>query len=198
MISGQYRYLSYLRKKHITLSGAYDMHYLLFSGIGVLLCHHPYCFPSQSQSLFGIGAGRPVQTRLELTLPNSTTVYIRISVATIYDAQHREIGVSRNTGTRKKEDGDGGGEEFSPSFLPALTLPNSFLPDFFLNMAVTRAERFGHSKKTHENVNFDLFLYSVQAHLSFSGESSYSINMSGGLASIGDHSVTNVGTATPR
>ncbi|CAH3113692.1 unnamed protein product [Porites lobata] len=38
----------------------------------------------------------------------------------------------------------------------------------------------------------------VQAHLSFSGESSYSINMSGGLASIGDHSVTNVGTATPR
>ena len=27
---------------------------------------------------------------------------------------------------------------------------------------------------------------------------SYSINMSGGHASIGDHSVTNVGTATPR
>ena len=39
--------------------GAYNLHYLLFSGIGALLCHHPYCFPSQSQTLFGIGAGRP-------------------------------------------------------------------------------------------------------------------------------------------
>ena len=35
------------------------MHFLLFSGIGELLCHHPYCFPSQSQTLFGIDAGRP-------------------------------------------------------------------------------------------------------------------------------------------
>ena len=102
MISGQYRYLSCLRKKHITLFwptnmhrpwgiahftvcyrcksdwaasiqtsyfiGAYNLHYLLFSGIWALLCHHPYCFPSQSQSLFGIGAVRPVQTMLELTL----------------------------------------------------------------------------------------------------------------------------------
>ena len=37
----------------------YNLHYLLFSGIGALLCHHSYCFPSQSQTLFGIGAGRP-------------------------------------------------------------------------------------------------------------------------------------------
>ena len=65
-------------------------------------------------------------------------------------------------------------------------------------MAVTRAERFGHSKKSHENVNFDLFLYSVQPQLPSTGESSYSINKSGGHASIGDHSVTNVGTAAPR
>ena len=36
----------------------YNLHYLLFSGIGALLCHHSYCFPSQSQTLFGIGAGR--------------------------------------------------------------------------------------------------------------------------------------------
>ena len=65
-------------------------------------------------------------------------------------------------------------------------------------MAVTLAERFGRSKKSHENVNFDLFLYSVQPQLPSTGESSYSINMSGGHAGIGDHSVTNVGTATPR
>ena len=38
---------------------SYNLHYLLFSGIGALLCHHPYCFPSQSQTLFGTGAGRP-------------------------------------------------------------------------------------------------------------------------------------------
>ena len=29
-----------------------------FSGIGALLCHHPYCFPSQSETFFGIGAGQ--------------------------------------------------------------------------------------------------------------------------------------------
>ena len=40
--------------------GPYNLHYLLFSVIGALLCHHPYCFPSQSQTLFGIGAGRPL------------------------------------------------------------------------------------------------------------------------------------------
>ena len=39
--------------------GPYNLHYLLFSGIAALLCHHPYCFCSQSQTLFGIGAGRP-------------------------------------------------------------------------------------------------------------------------------------------
>ena len=40
-------------------SGPYNLHYLLIQGIGVLLCHHPFCFPSESQTLFGIGAGRP-------------------------------------------------------------------------------------------------------------------------------------------
>jgi len=31
--------------------GPYNLHYLLFSGIGTLLCHHPYCFPNQSVSI---------------------------------------------------------------------------------------------------------------------------------------------------
>ena len=39
--------------------GLYNLDSLFFSGIGALLCHHPYCFPSQSQTLFGIGLGRP-------------------------------------------------------------------------------------------------------------------------------------------
>ena len=39
--------------------GPYNLHYLLLSGIKVLLCHHPYCFSSQSQIWFGIGAGPP-------------------------------------------------------------------------------------------------------------------------------------------
>ena len=39
--------------------GPYNLHYLLLSGIGALLCHHPYCFPSQSQIWFGIDAGPP-------------------------------------------------------------------------------------------------------------------------------------------
>ena len=37
--------------------GPCNLHYLLFSGIWALLCHHPHCFPSQSQTLFGMGAG---------------------------------------------------------------------------------------------------------------------------------------------
>ena len=41
-------------------TGPYNLHYQLFSVIGALLSHHPYCFPSQSQTLFGIGAGRPL------------------------------------------------------------------------------------------------------------------------------------------
>ena len=39
--------------------GPCNLHYLLFSGIEVLLCHHPHCFPSQSQTLLGMGTGRP-------------------------------------------------------------------------------------------------------------------------------------------
>ena len=42
--------------------GSYNLNYLLFSGIRVLLCHHPYCFSSQSQTLFVIGVGRPKVT----------------------------------------------------------------------------------------------------------------------------------------
>ena len=33
--------------------GPYNLHYLIFSGIRALLCHHPYCSPSQLQILFG-------------------------------------------------------------------------------------------------------------------------------------------------
>ena len=50
-------------KPLISAIGAYNLHYLLFSGMGALLRHHPYCFPSQSQTLFGIGAGRPPITQ---------------------------------------------------------------------------------------------------------------------------------------
>ena len=44
--------------------GPCNLHYLLFSGIGALLCHHPHCFPSQSQTLFGMGAGWPPITAI--------------------------------------------------------------------------------------------------------------------------------------
>ena len=44
--------------------GPCNLPYLLFSGIEALLCHHPHCFPSQSQTLFGMGAGRPPITAI--------------------------------------------------------------------------------------------------------------------------------------
>ena len=93
--------------------------------------------------------------------------------------------------------GEGGNNSFI--LFARFDFPQLF--DVFLNMAVTLAERFGRSKKSHENVNFDLFLYSVQSQLSSTppaGESSYTTNVSGGHASIGDHSVTIVETTTPR
>ena len=49
--------------------GPCNLHYLLFSEIGALLCHHPHCFPSQSQTLFGMVAGRPpILSRSQVTL----------------------------------------------------------------------------------------------------------------------------------
>ena len=42
--------------------GSYNLHYLLFSRLGTLLCHHPNCLPNQSQTLLGIGADRPMLT----------------------------------------------------------------------------------------------------------------------------------------
>ena len=50
-------------KPRISAIGAYNLHYLLFSGMGALLCHHPYCFPSQLQTVFGINAGWPPITQ---------------------------------------------------------------------------------------------------------------------------------------
>ena len=50
-------------KPLISAIGPYNLH-LLFSGMGALLCHHPYCFPSQSQTLFAKGAGRPPKLAL--------------------------------------------------------------------------------------------------------------------------------------
>ena len=50
-------------KPLISAIGGYNLHYLLFSGMGALLRHHPYCFPSQSQTLFGTGAGWPPITQ---------------------------------------------------------------------------------------------------------------------------------------
>ena len=57
-----------------------DLHYLLFSEKGALLCHHPYCFPSQSQTLFAIDATSPVKvksvkSRIPLTFPESSAVF---------------------------------------------------------------------------------------------------------------------------
>ena len=40
--------------------GPYNLQYLLFSGIEALLSHYPHCFLSESQILFGIGAGPPL------------------------------------------------------------------------------------------------------------------------------------------
>ena len=40
--------------------GPYNLHYTLFSGTGALLGHYPHCFLSESQTLFGIGAGPPL------------------------------------------------------------------------------------------------------------------------------------------
>ena len=40
--------------------GPYNLHYVLFSGIGALLCHYSHCFLSESETLFGIGAGPPL------------------------------------------------------------------------------------------------------------------------------------------
>ena len=58
----------------------YNLHYLLFSEKGALLCHHPYCFPSQSQTLFAIDATSPVKvksikSRIPLTFPESSAVF---------------------------------------------------------------------------------------------------------------------------
>ena len=100
---------------------------------------------------------------------------------------------------------DGGGSFLVPVLLASppphpLRLTGRF--DLFFIKAVTRAEKVWRSKKTrHDLVNFDLFLYSVQSQLSSTppaGESSYTTNVSGGHASIGDHSVTIVETTTPR
>ena len=37
----------------------------LFSGIGALLCHNLYCFPSQSQTIFQMGADCPSHSRVQ-------------------------------------------------------------------------------------------------------------------------------------
>ena len=57
-----------------------DLHYLLFWEKGILLYHHPYCFPIQSQTLFAIGAASPVKvksvkSRIPLTFPESSAVF---------------------------------------------------------------------------------------------------------------------------
>ena len=105
---------------------------------------------------------------------------------------------------------DGAGSFLVPFLLASPPSPPPPLPPydsrgvstFFFIKAVTRAEKVWRSKKTrHDLVNFDLFLYSVQSQLSSTppaGESSYKTNVSGGHASIGDHSVTIVETTTPR
>ena len=60
-------YAHCLVDQHPYFIGPYNLHYLLFSGIGALLCHHLFCFPSQSQILFGIGAGLPALLQRKLS-----------------------------------------------------------------------------------------------------------------------------------
>ena len=123
-------------------------------------------------------------------------------MATVYDVEHRETGESRNSvwGGKRTRRGRFVSSPFSSCLPPPLRLTGRF--DLFFIKAVTRAEKVWRSKKTrHDLVNFDLFLYSVQSQLSSTppaGESSYKTNVSGGHASIGDHSVTIVETTTPR
>ena len=126
----------------------------------------------------------------------SCFVYIRIPVATMYDVTHRDIVVSRNRGTRKEEDGRGTWERILPSFLPALTFPT--LRRFSQYGGYTSRKIRALKENAWECKFWFVLVLSVQPQLPSTGESSYSINMSGGHASIGDHSVTNVGTATPR
>ena len=57
-------------------------------------------------------------------------------------------------------------------------------------------ESFFKVKRLEKPCKFCKKTYKPQ--LPSTGESSYCINMSGGYVSIGDHSVTNVGTTTPR
>ena len=133
-------------------------------------------------------------------------------MATVYDVEHRETGESRNSvwGGKRTRRGRFVSRPFSSCLPPLPPSPLPPLPPydsrgvstFFFIKAVTRAEKVWRSKKTrHDLVNFDLFLYSVQSQLSSTppaGESSYKTNVSGGHASIGDHSVTIVETTTPR
>ena len=131
-------------------------------------------------------------------------VCLSTAVATVYDVEHRETGESRNSvwGGKRTRRGRFVSRPCSSCLPPPHPLRLTGRFDLFFIKAVTRAEKVWRSKKTrHDLVNFDLFLYSVQSQLSSTppaGESSYTTNVSGGHASIGDHSVTIVETTTPR
>ena len=97
---------------------------------------------------------------------------------------------------KKKTGEGGGGEEFSQPSCPLWL--SSTLPRFSQYGGYTSRKIRALKENAWECKFWFVLVLSVQPQLPSTGESSYSINMSGGHASIGDHSVTNVGTATPR
>ena len=74
--------------------GPYNLHYLLFSGIGALLCHHPYCFPSQSQ-IFIWNRCRSAP-KMNLPLPISTSLS-NMNLPPLTKTIHRPKNVNRRS-----------------------------------------------------------------------------------------------------
>ena len=73
-------------------SGPYNLHYLSISGIGALLCHHPFCFLSESQTLFGIGAGRPSLCQWNLGSGFQSLLGFPDSLSSILDSKAQDSG----------------------------------------------------------------------------------------------------------
>ena len=71
---------------------SYNLHYLLFSGIGALLCHHTYCFPSQSQTFFAIGAGQSYLYRADTSMQMMFFFIVLRSQLSIYNVRRHLFG----------------------------------------------------------------------------------------------------------
>ena len=99
-------------------------------------------------------------------------------------------------GRGKKKTGEVRGKEFSHPSCPLWLSPT--LRRFSQYGGYTSRKIRALKENAWECKFWFVLVLSVQPQLPSTGESSYSINMSRGNASIGDHSVTSVGTATPR